>query len=194
MVIAIIAILAALLLPVARSMIAKSQTVQCTNNMRQIYVVLQRYAGDNEGRLPNFYFDPASFPDKGGQCWFSVPPYWTDIPDGRARANIRCCPANPFLYSDRSNYLYNSEIGYSGGDEFNRPIVYTNLSKALLLMDSGGTTADTTGYGIAPTFPIERLNPAWHNGGGNFMFLDGHIEWLKAGTTNRRELFRPEAW
>lgn len=54
-VIAIIAILAALLLPVLGTAKAKSRTVACVNQLKQFAAAAQMYAGDNAGFLaPNF--------------------------------------------------------------------------------------------------------------------------------------------
>ena len=49
---AIIAILAALLLPALSSAKAKSKQVACANNLKQLALGCQMYAADNESRLP----------------------------------------------------------------------------------------------------------------------------------------------
>jgi len=52
-VVAIIAILAALLLPALTSAKAKSKQVGCANNLKQLALGFQMYAADNDGRLPD---------------------------------------------------------------------------------------------------------------------------------------------
>lgn len=52
LVIAVIAILAALLLPVLSSAKEKARTTQCANNLRQWGLAYQMYANDNEDFLP----------------------------------------------------------------------------------------------------------------------------------------------
>ena len=51
-VLAIIAMLAALLLPALSSAKAKGKQVACTNNLKQLSLGCQMYAADNESRLP----------------------------------------------------------------------------------------------------------------------------------------------
>jgi len=51
-VVAILAILAALLIPVARSGISKSQQATCLANMRQAAILVIQYAADNDGNFP----------------------------------------------------------------------------------------------------------------------------------------------
>jgi len=51
-VIAIIAILAAMLLPALSKAREKARSISCTNNLKQVGVMLQLYVEDNEGRAP----------------------------------------------------------------------------------------------------------------------------------------------
>jgi Tfp pilus assembly protein PilE len=60
LVIAIIAILAALLLPALSSAKAKGQRVNCLNNLGQLALAVQMYVADNAGRLPEN--NPANAP------------------------------------------------------------------------------------------------------------------------------------
>lgn len=67
-VVAIIAILAALLLPALKSVRARAQGVQCMNGMRQVGMALLMFADEYEQKFPMFY--------DGSQTWaYHVLPY-----------------------------------------------------------------------------------------------------------------------
>ena len=59
--IAVIAILAALLLPALNAAKEKAQSVSCKNNQRQIYTGIMQYLGDNDEWMPQngFYAEYA---------------------------------------------------------------------------------------------------------------------------------------
>jgi prepilin-type N-terminal cleavage/methylation domain-containing protein len=61
-VIAIIAILAGLLLPVSASIIQRARDTQCANNLRQIGIGANAAASDNNNTYPIIEFDPGSDP------------------------------------------------------------------------------------------------------------------------------------
>ncbi len=72
-VIAVIAILAALLLPGLSRAKAKAHRISCTNNLRQLAIVLQMYPTDNQDRLPsNGYANP----DSGLRFWVGGDGHW----------------------------------------------------------------------------------------------------------------------
>ena len=68
MVIAIIAILAALLLPALARAKMEAQTIKCVNNNRQIGLALMMYASDNGDFLPPLA--TVTFPTQPGQLWW----------------------------------------------------------------------------------------------------------------------------
>lgn len=57
-VIAIIAILAAMLLPALKGAREKALSIACVNNLRQVGLAYQMYAGDFDGYIPPFYQTP----------------------------------------------------------------------------------------------------------------------------------------
>jgi prepilin-type N-terminal cleavage/methylation domain-containing protein len=77
-VIAIIAILAGMLLPVVSRAKETARRIQCTSNMKQLYLALKMYADDNDGQFP-----PRSRP------------YWmTRIRPGYETLKILECPTD----------------------------------------------------------------------------------------------------
>jgi type II secretory pathway pseudopilin PulG len=62
-VIAIIAILAAMLLPALSRAKRKAQLVKCTSNLHQIAVGIMVYLPDNDGRLPQYHQNNRPVPE-----------------------------------------------------------------------------------------------------------------------------------
>jgi prepilin-type N-terminal cleavage/methylation domain-containing protein len=69
-VVAIIAILAALLLPVLSNAKANSKRVACLNNLKQLGAALFVYAGDYADRIPGSYYNPQTPPTGGGDSTY----------------------------------------------------------------------------------------------------------------------------
>ena len=65
LVIAIVAILAALLMPALATAKSKSKQTACLNNLRQLVLSFQMYSADNDGKLVQN--NPLAEP--GGNCW-----------------------------------------------------------------------------------------------------------------------------
>jgi prepilin-type N-terminal cleavage/methylation domain-containing protein len=75
-VIAIIAMLAALVVPAVSRSINRASSVTSKNNLRQIFIAIQRYASDHDDKLP-------------GPLWATAYPErttWNDEPDGAKNA------------------------------------------------------------------------------------------------------------
>ena len=130
MVVAIIAVLAALLLPALARAKSRAKRIQCVSNLRQMGIAAQTYSGDNSDFYPfAYYFDNAN---STIYCW----DFTTDensgltVPgvlwEGRTNPQIQQCPsfngsadwsANPY-----TGYNYNtSYIGHGQGESQNDP-------------------------------------------------------------------------
>jgi len=192
LVIAIIAILAAMLLPSLAAAKQKAQTTQCNSNLRQVGIGLTMYSNDSDGR----------YPISGG----AIP--WNQI-DATTRAaswmqqlfaqmtttNIYHCPSDrkwQFSYFNGARAAYieaNSTASVN-----TRKIMYPTA-----LVVSGDTAwdqASTTlpddadkddysqncvgGFANGTTFVEWRV----HNQGQNLLFADGHTKWYKRYMTN----------
>jgi len=80
-VIAIIAILVGMLLPAIQKVREAAQKSSCQNNLKQIGIAIQNYAGDNQDKLPSQlrYFAGTSAPGWTG-FWGALFPYLEQMP------------------------------------------------------------------------------------------------------------------
>ena len=144
-VIAIIAILAALLLPALARSQAKAKSIQCLSNMKQWGLATVLYLGDNEDKLPLF---GDSYPYTPDVMWWyqKLAPYVLKQAAGdkgnydALAAAIRKCPSGnlgppPFSAAGRANFTdWNCWIGvYYGlfGNPLTGPFYYGNEMRPL---------------------------------------------------------------
>ena len=142
-VIAIIAILAALLLPVLSKAKANAQRTTCLNNLKQINVAIQLYAGDNQDALPSVPGTDTYFDGIGTNCcnfyYKRLVKNYVGLQGASSRQdNLFACPADTFSYigvhprylvASLHNQAYSdySSYGYSAqGGTFNTPLFLPN--------------------------------------------------------------------
>ncbi len=94
-VVAIIALLAALLLPALRGARARARTVGCTNNLRQLGLAYQMYFGDYSEVFPTYTI--ATLPNAHYEGYRMLGPYV-----GKSK-KVLLCPADPYTRSPYSN-------------------------------------------------------------------------------------------
>ena len=173
-VVAIIAILAAMLLPVLSKAREKARQSVCMSNLKQIGVAFHMYAGDYDGILPvpcgsSYYGYPSS------AQWTSVLPWrylnvrasmW--YPAGMK--TICHCPSdrkNPHPYYPPGYYSY-SMNRYLG---FKR--LFKQKSTRVLMADAWYYLL--TAYSAGIWSGVD----ARHTRGANFLCCDGHVEFLR---------------
>jgi prepilin-type N-terminal cleavage/methylation domain-containing protein len=207
-VIAVIAVLAALLLPVFGNAKSKAQLATCANNLKQINLGVRIYSDDSNDRSPGL--------TNGGHVWYRyrelLQNYLGLNGAPSAQDKVFACPADRFYYSwrrtgafryvsqahyEQSNYVYSS-YAFNGANEV------TNLSrfypeiKALPGISGRRLTsirhptrtvlvAEATAF--AP-YSWHEPNPPVTTPGGNALpffndaknvvsFVDGHVSYLK---------------
>ena len=172
-VIAVIAILAAMLLPALSSAKAKAGAVRCQGNLRQVGLTTQLYAQDHRGavrlqsplmitntwaqslaahqNLPASIFLCPTYPPSSWTNWLMTFGVWVDPPEV-----LRSGPLQEFLQSER----------------IEQPSSYLHL-------------ADTTSRGrlgiTARQFHVFRIDEDYeihgrHSNRANGWFFDGHVE------------------
>jgi prepilin-type N-terminal cleavage/methylation domain-containing protein/prepilin-type processing-associated H-X9-DG protein len=204
-VIAIIAILAGMLLPALAKAKAKTQSIKCMNNLRQLTLAWISYAHDNnDGLVPNYI---GTYVSGKLYAWIvnnvSSAPDWTNInnimdgllwkynmsldiykcptdelwPLTGARRNrrVRSFSLNGRMNSDQDWVQTTKYVDYRKLSGIDRPPPARNLT----FVDENPYTIDDGYFAI----PVGRDPSLWqnapagrHNNGGVLAFADGHTE------------------
>jgi prepilin-type N-terminal cleavage/methylation domain-containing protein/prepilin-type processing-associated H-X9-DG protein len=177
--IAIIAILAALLLPALHRAKARAQAAYCLNNLKQWGLATQLYVAENNDFLPPEGFGSPTTTAQLMQGWYyhlprtlGVPPYldmpWRTNPALNPGRCLWICPANPRRSSGYNLFHYCLNEHHDGTGENDRPARLCSIPRpaaVVWLFDS----KNIPGVGTA-NFVHTNL----HSGGAQFTFLDGH--------------------
>lgn len=199
-VMAILSILVALLLPAVNNMRASARRTECAQNLRQIAAALFAYASDHDGALPpvsTVWPPPGQETTWGKAIWeyagYGPTAFQDKVFDlcqrpQAAGRNIFRCPSikyavknpsaseinvNKFSYGLNSGPLtVASDLPWS--TRWTTPIrlnLATSPSRTTMVAEVSFPLGDWSGY-----------NSYWglisHGGGANFLFYDGHAEWI----------------
>lgn len=199
MVIAIIAILAALLLPALAAAKAKAHQAGCLNNLHQLSIAWKMYADDNSGELVTNLRQPST-----ETAWvtgqFKIPQTATN-PASIRQARLFSQIGNPAVYrcpADKSqfggapvvlSYAMNSWMGSrsmadaSGYRTFVREseLVAAPTSAIWMLADEDPSSLDDGWFLVTMTDaqPFASFPGVRHSGGCGVGFADGHTAVFK---------------
>ncbi len=195
-VIAIISILAALLTPALKSARDTARGTVCASNLKQLGLAIISYSQDNDGYLPGGVTG-------GGNRWFNnlcaggfIPhgPSPTDPPRNTQGSSIVHCPmakSPSGITSPDGGYAtaYGSPLyvmGIASPDRHRKMSEFQNTSGVVALYDAVIGVSypwDGASWGAmwdVPTKSDVDLSLACrHRDGDNFLFLDGHVTWLR---------------
>lgn len=190
-VIAIIAILAAILFPVFAKAREAARATSCRSNLKQIGTALFMYTQDYEEKYMS-----------NGNSGF----FWPDLLQPYIKnGQVFDCPSNTVKWSAKStnlsytlNCLYwnDSNLGQMFEQSGNGPVSSASVD------DPSGTVFCGDGQyfqaAVAP-YTVDLVSEpntfksgqGWyisrHSGGGNYVFLDGHVKWFKMGEITRKD-------
>jgi prepilin-type processing-associated H-X9-DG protein/prepilin-type N-terminal cleavage/methylation domain-containing protein len=179
-VVLIIAILAALLLPVLGRATEKAKAACCINNLRQWGIATRLFTINNDDFLPKDGFATPTLPGHFKEGWYiqlpeeiGLPPYralpWrtnASIDPGRS---IWICPSNPRRSNGNLLFHYCLNENVNGTGKLNLPTPMSSINQptsVIWLFDSrhlpavGGCT---------------YIHTNLHSRGAQFLFLDGHV-------------------
>ena len=173
MVIAIIAILAALLLPVISKGKLRARQAQCASNLKQIGVAFHGFAHDHNSRFPMQVRT-----NEGGTLEFvvrgtpSLFRHFQALSNDLLDVKMLVCPSDRRNAASSFDRLSNTNVSYSL-----RPLSTYDNTDAQLASDWNIIGGINTSNRIFWSQDV-------HQGRGNVLFSDGHVEQLVSGLAN----------
>jgi len=187
-VVAIIAILAAMLLPALSKARERARQAVCVSNLKQIGLALMMYKEDY-----NEVVASASYPYN--QLSINTT-YITNKAVWRCPSNRN--PSKPAGFEKYGvSYAWNGDFVFTINWQITSPLLYTKYSRIMypdkmFLIGDEGWGADGTGeggkgciysqYGGPLPTNNARMVAYRHSDGANFLFADGHVEYKKKGS------------
>jgi type II secretory pathway pseudopilin PulG len=187
-VVAIIAVLAALLLPALTKAKERANRAVCVSNLKQVGIAAAMYTDDHDEWLPI----------NSSQHWYTMPRSWPNWfkADYAMGADVRHCPssdADATVYRQYGDYMWYgggfhtaysgpppTETNWSGPVSSWRPYRLTQIIRPDrwgLSQDINLDIARASGFNIYGT----QWNTCWwrenHCGGMNTLLLDGQVRW-----------------
>lgn len=164
-VIAVIAILAAILLPVFAQAREKARAATCQSNLKQLGLAFHMYTADYDETYPPVY-----------QWKTRLQPYIKSF-------HINRCPSRPQLpWYYGQGYNIGSTNPYVAGFPERSMAAIAQPANKILVVEwdrcNAGPPVGPTGLfagGATCFWAVTRI----HNGGSNLLFGDGHVRWLK---------------
>lgn len=187
MVLGIIAVLAAILLPVLSSAREKARRTQCLNNMRQISLAIQQYTQPPEEKYPkewgNNTTQPQTTPNSdsptGAYCNRG---FDAAIMPHLGNRKVFVCPSDKFLLA---NTTFPTNGSRANWDDTSYAINQTVQGEPLVAVPN---ISDTIALGHTRFEHVlwkDKRSVIWntHQGANNYGFCDGHVSFLKQNQT-----------
>ena len=189
-VIAIIGILASLLMPSLRRALEAANTVNCTNNLKQIGGAFSIYSNDFSGWYPtgtrlwqpfttwgkayffNTYLGGKAYENPGDSYKINNKSVIAKSAAGR----LYKCPSSTLTYYLQNDDMFGYQLSFSRNYQYSsvRPASIKGASKIANLLETWNVWDDAyvDYYGTWTSTNFTNR----HNGCGNILFQDGHVE------------------
>ncbi|WP_081721784.1 type II secretion system protein [Geminisphaera colitermitum] len=187
-VIAIIGILAGIMLATLGPVRNQARLAGCRTHLRQIALALLLYTDDRKGNFP------PSVDKTTNKIWSAalVAEGYINTPADSStltRVPVMLCPGDTINKTSRGrSYAYCVGVMLNGTQNINAQLnkaTVGNPSRQFMLTDyhveNITWTGNNGGYNIGPQDLMKKedkgVSPSHKNGGRNFAFIDGHVEW-----------------
>jgi prepilin-type processing-associated H-X9-DG protein/prepilin-type N-terminal cleavage/methylation domain-containing protein len=196
--VALIAVLTGVSVSSMRSTLRQANTVKCAATLKSLGTATVLYTQENQDQLPRSFHSAGAYRQPGWAA--SIAPFlslpasqietdWAGVFNSRFRSPAD--PAtDPFIYSFGLNVHFELDPDgddYQGSPSTWRRLFQTPTPSATILM--GQTRPVKYGDHLmchqwsGSQAAKNALNHAIHNGRANYLFLDGHVETLRAEDT-----------
>lgn len=188
-VIFIIAVLAAIMFPLAKGMRERAESAQCVQNLRQIGIGLHTYISQNNGRFPDGAADVSWAPGiTTTRCWYdaaaeSMGREYVPFHKGDPLPEAFGCPAGngkPYepAWPYTGDYAANLYLGHPNHGVTTLAAVKNPSSTPYVQDTVKQNNFGAAIYGSGFSKNVNTAFAARHGGKGNILWVDGHVSSL----------------
>lgn len=187
--IAIIAILAAILIPAISRVRSSANSVKCVSNLRQVGVSMHMFVTENKGLLPQPLDNILPDIDEP-VSWMIVLNEYMELrfPDVNEDTYLLCPEAHATYPSGNARRTYSMNAAGTGGTDAIRFASFEKPADTILLFDgvSSGATDANAAFGAGSYL----TSIDWRHGNrANLLMMDGHINSIQADDLDRLDRY-----